>query len=344
VHHFEYWQQYIDSHNRLDSLLVKAGRPREAEQAYLRAATRLEKLAREFPEEPNYRHELGRMHNWLGLVRAAAGKLPEAEQAHREAVGIYEELTQAAASVGGRQDTKWERQELAWTYVNLASVLKQGQRLEQAEAAYRQALALCEKLDADFPADATYRNWIAGNYGSLFLLLAATERQQEAEAMYGKLLELSPKNARAYNNLAWILATSPDPKFRDPKRAVELAQKAIELKPEEGTNWNTLGAAHYRAGDWKAAIAALDKTMELRKGGDSNEWFFLAMAHWQLGEKDKARQWYDRAVEWMGKNQPTNEELRRFRAEAAELLGLPENPTLPPDEKRQEAGEQQKPD
>ena len=64
--------------------------------------------------------------------------------------------------------------------------------------------------------------------------------------------------------------------------------------------------------------------MELRKGGDSFDWFFLAMAHWQLGEKDKAREWYDRAVQWMDKNQPKNEELRRFRAEAAELLELKE--------------------
>jgi Tfp pilus assembly protein PilF len=62
--------------------------------------------------------------------------------------------------------------------------------------------------------------------------------------------------------------------------------------------------------------------MELRRGGDSHDWFYLAMAHWQLGEKDKAREWYDRAVQWMDNNQPTNEELRRFRVEAAELLGV----------------------
>jgi hypothetical protein len=48
------------------------------------------------------------------------------------------------------------------------------------------------------------------------------------------------------------------------------------------------------------------------------------MAHWQLGEKDKAREWYDRAVQWMDNNQPTDEELRRFRVEAAELLELKE--------------------
>ena len=52
--------------------------------------------------------------------------------------------------------------------------------------------------------------------------------------------------------------------------------------------------------------------MALRKGGDAYDWFFLAMAHWQLGEKGKAREWYNRAVQWMDKSQPSNEELRRF--------------------------------
>ena len=62
--------------------------------------------------------------------------------------------------------------------------------------------------------------------------------------------------------------------------------------------------------------------MELRKGGDSHDWFFLAMAHWQLGQKDEARKWHDQAVAGMEKRAPQNEELTRFRAEAAQLLGI----------------------
>ena len=89
-----------------------------------------------------------------------------------------------------------------------------------------------------------------------------------------------------------------------------------------GVWWNTLGAAHYRAGNWKDSMAALAKSMELRQGGDSFDWFFLAMAHWQLGEKGKARDWHDRAAQWMDKNQPRNAELRLFRAEADDLLGI----------------------
>jgi hypothetical protein len=62
--------------------------------------------------------------------------------------------------------------------------------------------------------------------------------------------------------------------------------------------------------------------MKLRKGDDNFNWFFLAMAHWQLGHKEEARKWYDRAVEWMQKNKPNDEALHRFRAEAAMLLGM----------------------
>src|SRR5262249_14367843 len=58
------------------------------------------------------------------------------------------------------------------------------------------------------------------------------------------------------------------------------------------------------------------KSVQLRQGGDTVDFFFLAMAQWQLNEKDKARAWYDRAVAWMDKNNPKDEELKRFRAEA----------------------------
>ena len=44
------------------------------------------------------------------------------------------------------------------------------------------------------------------------------------------------------------------------------------------------------------------------------------MAHARLGNGAEARRWYDRAVRWMEQYQPDDLELRRFRAEAEELL------------------------
>jgi hypothetical protein len=64
--------------------------------------------------------------------------------------------------------------------------------------------------------------------------------------------------------------------------------------------------------------------MDLTKGGDSFDWFIMAMAHARLDDKDEARKWFDRAVVWMDKNKPQDEELRRFRTEAATVLAQPD--------------------
>ena len=77
------------------------------------------------------------------------------------------------------------------------------------------------------------------------------------------------------------------------------------------------------AGDWKAALEALNKRFALQNGGGTSwDWFFYAMAHWQMGNKEQARQYYEKAVGWMEQNGPNEDELRRFRAEAEQLLEI----------------------
>jgi tetratricopeptide (TPR) repeat protein len=152
-------------------------------------------------------------------------------------------------------------------------------------------------------------------------VLSANRRYNEAIAEYEAAIRLQPKSVWGNNNLAWLLATCPNLKLRDPGRAVELAKRAVALAPRASFYWNTLGVASYRAGDWKAAIKALEKAEELAPG-KYLAWnaFFLAMAHWQRGEKERARKEYERAVSWMEKNRLKDEELRRFHAEAEGLL------------------------
>jgi hypothetical protein len=64
------------------------------------------------------------------------------------------------------------------------------------------------------------------------------------------------------------------------------------------------------------------------------------MVHWQRGEKEAARLSYDKAVRWVEQNKAAlekhplvAEELRRFREEAAQLLGVEDQPS-PKGEKR----------
>jgi Flp pilus assembly protein TadD len=87
---------------------------------------------------------------------------------------------------------------------------------------------------------------------------------------------------------------------------------------------NTLGVAQLRAGQWQLAIESLQKSMDLRNGGDAFDWFFLAMAHSQLGQKGEARQWYEKGLQWMKDHNPKNDELIRFQDEARNTLGIEE--------------------
>jgi Flp pilus assembly protein TadD len=171
-------------------------------------------------------------------------------------------------------------------------------------------VALAKNDESLSPSD---RKAVVDAYGK-----QAAELQFEAS-------KRSHANPEATNALARKLATCTDPELRSPARAVELARKAIEGQPSNGMFWNTLGVAQYRAGDWKAAETTLRKSIELRSGGDSFDWFFVGMCLWQQGEKDRARTWYKAARLWTTRKSPTNNELIRFQAEAATLLGLPKD-------------------
>jgi tetratricopeptide (TPR) repeat protein len=172
------------------------------------------------------------------------------------------------------------------------------------------------------------------------LLLEGRGRSREAEEIWCRVITIEerlvaqfpdrPQHLERYladlDDLAWTLATCSIPQLRDPSRAVELARRAVETAPR-ADRWNTLGITLYRSGDWKAAIVALEKAEALEGDNDlASNSFFLAMAHWQLGQKDQARDWHDKAVAWMVKNRPKDEELLRFRAEAAALMGLVDVP------------------
>jgi uncharacterized protein HemY len=123
---------------------------------------------------------------------------------------------------------------------------------------------------------------------------------------------------------AWMLAAAAEPGYRDPKRAIALANELIENSPMVRDVWTTLGVAHYRAGAWKDATAALEKSEAAVPGVfTAVNAFFLAMAYWQMGEKEKGRKWYATALESMKTaSQPTGRELAQFRSEASHLLGI----------------------
>ncbi|MGH9430015.1 MAG: rhomboid family intramembrane serine protease [Terriglobia bacterium] len=86
----------------------------------------------------------------------------------------------------------------------------------------------------------------------------------EAIRHYQKAIQLQPNLAVAHNNLAWLLATSDDPKFRNPPEALNQALLAVKLTNAREPNFlDTLAEALYASGKFKEAVDVQKKTLAL---------------------------------------------------------------------------------
>ena len=130
-------------------------------------------------------------------------------------------------------------------------------------------------------------------------------RYQEAIDGYRELVERLPKAIAAAqrSGLAFgHLSRREIPRPRPGGRA--WPRRPSSWRRSREAHWNTLGVAHYRAGDWKAAVVALEKSMELRTGRRRLRLVLPGHGPLATRQKDEARKWYDKAVAWMEKNQP----------------------------------------
>jgi tetratricopeptide (TPR) repeat protein len=122
------------------------------------------------------------------------------------------------------------------------------------------------------------------------------------------------------NDLAWLLVSVPDPSVCDIPTGVALAVKVTELQPNSACYWNTLGVAFYRAGDFKAAVAALNRAISLGNGGTAFDHVFLAMAYAQLGDQEQSGRLLALAIAGKQRNYAGHSELSRFCDEAHSLV------------------------
>jgi len=68
----------------------------------------------------------------------------------------------------------------------------------------------------------------------------------------------------AMNNLAFLLATSTDPKVRNPKEAVSIAEKAVETQPNNASYLDTLATAYFEAGQPDKAAETERRALALK--------------------------------------------------------------------------------
>ena len=78
--------------------------------------------------------------------------------------------------------------------------------------------------------------------------------------LLARALLLRPDFPEALDELAWLLATSPQNDLRNGVEAVPMAERACELT--QGGTWRqrlTLAAAYAEAGRWNEAVAAAER-------------------------------------------------------------------------------------
>jgi serine/threonine protein kinase len=130
------------------------------------------------------------------------------------------------------------------------------------------------------------------------------------------------KTALSYHVLAWQLLVPSALKFDNDVWALDLAESATRLVPNDGDFWHVLALAYGNKGNISAAATANQKAIDLSGGGEASDWFILAATEHAKGNKDSARQWYDKAVAQMEKNPSPSAEMRFYRDKAAGLLGI----------------------
>jgi WD40 repeat protein/Tfp pilus assembly protein PilF len=99
--------------------------------------------------------------------------------------------------------------------------------------------------------------------------------------------------AQRLNDAAWYVVVHPDLTPGLYALAHEAAQRSVQLDEQLWRlSLNTLGTAQYRVREYEEALAALARSDEINAadgGSYAGDWAFMAMAHHQLGETDKAR-------------------------------------------------------
>lgn len=211
--------------------------------------------------------DAGRVDEALKLARALQAQQPQSP------AGL---LAEAEVQMRARKPV-----EAAQAYAKAARVSKRGDLLTRAQQAYAaagQAKAgedLLRQWLATTPGDAPVRHQLAS------ALMRGGDLKGAAEH-YATLAQANPKDLVALNNLAWLYGELNDP------RAAKVGEQAYRLSPDSAAALDTLGWILARGGDPKRAVELLQKAHQRAPDQPEIHWHY-AVALARAGDKTQAR-------------------------------------------------------
>jgi tetratricopeptide (TPR) repeat protein/tRNA A-37 threonylcarbamoyl transferase component Bud32 len=211
------------------------------------------------PDNPKYHAGLAYAYKWQGNLQAAREACAQALSLDANQPSANRTMAEVLRRQGDFD------QALAFA----EKAVQDYRHLPQAVNAYKTRGQVYAKLGryqealADFNKGMELKPGIAYMHMGRGHVHAEFGRYQEALADYTKAVELGPESLAILNDTARAIVLYPGWETQAVAQAVNWAQQAVELRPESYQAWNTLGMAHYRAGNWQEAIAALDKSETL---------------------------------------------------------------------------------
>ena len=210
------------------------------------------------------------------LYRTMIARNPNSFMAHNNLGGLLVEEGRGDEAIAHFRTALRIEPRFAEAHLNLADLLLQKKQVDEAIAHYQAALEIQPNH--------------AGTHCSWAVALGALGRSAEAVPHYRAALRLDPGLTIALNNLAWILATHPQPEIRNGGDAVRLAERACRATEYRVAIYvGTLAAAYAEAGRFDEAAAAAQKAQALAAAAGQID---LAKKNAQLLELYRARRPY----------------------------------------------------
>jgi len=186
------------------------------------------------------------------------------------------------------------------------SGIKQAGATELAVKLHAALIAGGSLGEADKFADSWIKEHAKDLQFRLYLAEAATVRKDYASASkhYRVLVDAQPNNPGVLNNLAWTSAQNKDPK------AIEYAEKAYKLAPDQAAIIDTLGGLLIEKGDTARGVELLQKASSLAPQSALIR-FNLAKALIAAGKKDEAKKQLDELAK-LGEKFPAQAEVGKL--------------------------------
>jgi tetratricopeptide (TPR) repeat protein len=202
-------------------------------------------------------------HNNLGCIRAEQGRMDEAMNHFQASLKLNPQNAATHANLG-------RALALQKDFTGAENQLEVALALKPSDAEINQIFAqiLLDEGKTDRALDHQQEAAAKAPTAEAFVLLGRIYQMNrnfaDAEQSYRQAIQKNPNNVEALNNLAWILATSLDPKLRNGAEAVRYGEEACRLTHfKSAQTMGTLAAAYAEAARFPEAIESAREAADL---------------------------------------------------------------------------------